>query len=83
MQELSFLQDQVVRSRRQGINKLEIDLRNLSDRIDSEEKAVELAKTNYLDAREQYRSGLITLTCLGRIQISSTFFDLRRAIGDC
>ena len=74
--EINLLQDEIIRNRRSAIAKIEIEIKSIDERITLEKQALELARANYSDAREQYRSGLITLTRLGEtsLAVSETRF---------
>ncbi len=61
--------EDVRRSRRTALAQLVSDLRYLDERITRQREAVTLAESNYEDAREQYRAGLITITRLGDVSL--------------
>lgn len=61
--------EDVRRGRRTALAQLVSDLRYLDERITRQREAVTLAESNYEDAREQYRAGLITITRLGDVSL--------------
>ncbi len=70
LQEIAWLTQEVIRDRYRQLAKFENIIDTIKDKIRHEERAVELAAANYLDAREQYRAGIITLSRLGEVNLS-------------
>ena len=54
-----------------AVDKININIQSLEKRIAIQKEAVELSKSNYEDARSQYRAGTITHTQLGEYNLSN------------
>ena len=53
------------------VKTLHIDATSLNEQIALKAEASQMAEENYIDAREQYRAGMITLTSLGDFSLAS------------
>ncbi len=82
--ELEYLIKEIIMNRSRDMEKIIVQLNAYSTTIEQLQHSVLLANENYLDARDQYRSGLITLTRLGEIGLDAKTarFNLAQMIHD-
>lgn len=82
--ELEHLIKEIIMNRSRDIKKIIVELNTFSTNIEQLQHSVDLARENYQDAGDQYRSGLITLTRLGEIGLDAKTarFNLAQMIHD-
>ncbi|MDM8537254.1 TolC family protein [Desulfobacterales bacterium HSG17] len=81
--ELTIAEEKLNKIRKEiigAVEKININIKSLEERIILQKQAVELSRENYEDARGQYRAGTITLTRLGEFNLTyaETRFVLQR-----